>query len=183
MEDLVGELKMNIFERIRREIEEKTKLQKELENSTNILENKLKVANEFLTNRQKTSTLIINENTILEHSRDRLDREIYHMSSEITLLKKRIQGMKNELFTRDNETQKLNYEIYRDESDVTFLQDETRRLNKKVIDLQEEKKCVRTAIVLLKKQTDLLKEKVMKEEYKNQEFITDVSTLIKRGKI
>ena len=87
------------------------------------------------------------------------------------------------MFEKDRESRQIKYLTFREESDVTFLQEETRRIGKQVIDLQNDKKNLMTAIVLLKKQTDLFKEKIIKEDSKSKEFISELSVLLGRGKV
>ena len=105
------------------------------------------------------------------------------MNMEIPMTRKRIEEMKSEMFEKDRESRQIKYLTFREESDVTFLQEETRRIGKQVIDLQNDKKNLMTAIVLLKKQTDLFKEKIIKEDSKSKEFISELSVLLGRGKV
>ena len=76
----------------------------------------------------------------------------------------------------------MGYRSY-NESEVIYLQEENRRVGKQVIDLQNEKKSMMTAIVMLKKQSDILKEIVIREHGKSKDFIAEVNTLLHRGKV
>ena len=119
----------------------------------------------------------------MEYYNDRVSRENFHMDMELPMIKKRVEVMKNEMFEKDRESRQMKYQIYRAESEVVYLQEETRRMGKKVIDMQEEKKNLMTAIVLMKKQTDMMKERVIREDGKTKGLISDVSILLSRGKV
>jgi chromosome segregation ATPase len=179
----VTELKVSVFDRITREIGEKTKLKKELENNVNILNNRYKLSTDRLSDFKNSNTNVYNNTTKMEYYNDRVSRENFHMDMELPMIKKRIETMKNEMFDKDRESRQMKYQIYRAESEVVYLQEETRRMGKKVIDMQEEKKNLMTAIVLMKKQTDMMKERVIREDGKTKGLISDVSILLSRGKV
>jgi chromosome segregation ATPase len=183
MENVVTELKTNVFDRINREVTEKSKFKDEMENNVNILSTRLKVSQHRLGNFKHSNTNTLHDTTKLEYYSERILRENSHMDMELIMLKKRIEEMKNEIFEKDRESKQLKYQIYRDESEVAFLQEENRRVGKQVVDLHSEKKNMMTAIVLMKKQNDLLKSKVIKEDGKSKEFIAEVSALLNRGKV
>lgn len=183
MEHVVSELKSNVFDRMNREIAEKTKIRDELENNVNLLSTRMKVSHHRLNNFKHTNTSTQHDTTKLEYYSERVTRENSHMSMEMAMLKKRIEEMKNEIFDKDRESKQLKYQIYRNESEVTYLQEENRRVGKLVVDLHNEKKNMMTAIVLMKKQNDQLKNNVVKEDGKSKGFIKEVSTLLNRGKV
>lgn len=183
MEDVVTELKTSVFDKIARMICDKSRLKEELEQSNNILEHRLKISQERLNNYKKFNYNTTNDTTKFEYHNERVLRENSHMEMEIPLTKKRIDDMKHEIYEKDAESKNLKYQIYRFESEVAFLQEENRRVGKNVVDLQNEKKNIMAALVIMKKQTDSLKERVLKEDNKSKGFINDVSTLLHRGKV
>ena len=183
MEDIVVELKSSVFDRLTRVMADKTKLKDEIESSNDVLTNRLKISQERLDNYKKFNYNTSNDTTKFEYLNERIVRENSHMEMEISMTKKRIADMKNEVFEKDRESKQLKYQTYRHESEVIYLQEETRRVGKQVIDLQNEKKSMMTAIVMLKKQSDILKEKVIKEHGKSKDFIAEVNALLHRGKV
>jgi chromosome segregation ATPase len=183
MEHVVSELKNNVFDRMNREIADKTKIRDDLENNVNLLSTRMKVSQHRLNNFKHSNTSTQHDTTKLEYYSERVTRENSHMSMEMAMLKKRIEEMRNEIFDKDRESKQLKYQIYRNESEVAYLQEENRRVGKLVVDLHNEKKNMMTAIVLMKKQNDQLKNNVVKEDGKSKGFIAEVSTLLNRGKV
>lgn len=182
MEDLVRELKSSIFGKMAQEISEKTQQHYELEHNVDVLNHRLQIFQQKLNNYKEYNTTTLNDTTKLEYYSERVNRENSHMDMEISMTKKRIEDMKTEIFEKDKETRQIKYEIMNLEAEVSYLQQETRRMNKEVIDIQNEKKNLKSAIIFVKKRNDELKEKVIKKDYVNKEFISEVNTLLKRGK-
>lgn len=170
------------MDQIARELEEKMKFNAELESSVISLSNKFKYCKDNLEQSKAISAELSNDNCKLHHFNDRLKREVKSMENEIPMIRKRIVDMKKEIFNLDKSTKDLRYNIYREDSEVVFLKEESLRLTDKVNNLHNEKKNLRTAIVLMKKQNDHLKEKVIKKDAKTLDFKNDISLLIERGK-
>ena len=182
MEDLVRELKVSVFGKLAQEMSEKSQIQLELENDIDILTHRLQLYQQKLQNFKEYNTNTINDTTKLEYYSERVHRENSHMDREIAMTKKRIEDMKKETFEKDRETRQLRYDILREESETSYLQQETRRMNREVLETQNEKKNIKAAILFVKKRNDDLKEKVMKKDFVSKEFISDVNTLVRRGK-
>jgi hypothetical protein len=62
------------------------------------------------------------------------------------------------------------------------MQEKIKKLNKDISEYQNTRKNMQTAIIILKKQTDRLREKVIKEDRKSKEFLFEISTLIENNK-
>jgi len=152
-------------------------------NNIEILTSKLKMKNEQLASYKALNRTGGSENIKLEHFNERVTREANHMEMELPMLKKRVFDMKQEIFEKDSESRNMKFDIYKDESEVAFLKEETQRLSKAVLQLQEDKKNMRAAVVLFKKQSDMLKEKVIKEDGRSKDFIGEVSTLLERHRV
>ena len=182
MEDLVKELKTSVFNKMTQEIAEKTQQYSDLEHNVDILNNRLQLFQQKLQGYKEYNTCTLNDTTKLEYYSERVNRENTHMDMEISMTKKRIEDMKTETFEKDRETRQIKYEILNLEADISYLQQETRRMNREVIEMQNEKKNLKAALIFVKKRSDELKEKVIKKDFVNKEFISDVNTLLKRGK-
>jgi len=182
-ESLVSKLKIEVCDKLERDIMEKKKFKEDLENNVNILSNRLNLTNSRLSSCRSGNSETLQETTKLEFYSDRLGRENYHMDMEIPITRKRVENMKSEVFEKDRETRQLKYEIMREESEVNFLQEETKRLSKRVLELQNEKKNLISTVVMMKKHTDKLKERVIKEDSKNKTFVSEVSSLLHRSKV
>jgi len=182
MENLVGELKYGILDNINHKKETCNFQKQEIESNVNILSNRLKMKSNQLTSSRTNRTTNTNDVIKMEQMTERVIGESKHMNIEIEMTKNRIHEMKNEIFARDAETNSMQHEIMKGDSDVQFLKEETRRLNKMITQMLEDKKNMRTAVLLMKKQNDALKEKVIKAEHTNKDFLVQVSNLIQRNK-
>lgn len=183
MEEVITDLKINVVDKTSQQLQEKTKLKIDLERRVDILNSKLKFLSDQLNSYKISNTNTIQDNTKLEHLNERVSIEISHIKMELSLLRQRVDSMKQEIFDRDRETTKLKHEIYSTESEVDQMREETRIMSKSVIQMQKDKQNMRAAVVLLKKQVDMIRERVIKEDCKSKDFIREVSTLLERGKL
>lgn len=182
MEKVVGQLKNDVFDKISCEIKEKNNLINNLENNIEFLENNLKNKMQqfiYLADKNKKTS---HDNTKIEVMNERLDKEQSYMNLEIPMLKEKINNMKNEIFAKDSETTKLKNMISKQDSVANWIKDETRKNEKNNNELKNDKMNLRAQIVMLKKNNDFLKQKIIKQDAECKTFVTDVSALLDREK-
>ena len=182
MKSLVGELRTSVMDNLSKNIGSKTTLNKNLEINLNALCNRSRMSRKSLDQSINNIVNLQTQNSKLEFFTDRIEKENFCIKKEIYLLKKQIENTRSEIYDRLKETQNILYCIHTEESDLFYLQEEKKRIMKKLIENDFEKKNMKAMIINLKKSNDKLKEKVVSENKKNREFVNDVSVLLQRGK-
>jgi len=89
MECLIGELKVNVVDNMQNEITRLNKVKSELENSVDMLTNRLKIKNEQLTGISSINSVIAKENNLTEQTNERVESEMKHMSIALPMTKKK----------------------------------------------------------------------------------------------
>ena len=180
MSSIVYDIQNNIINPIEEEIRKKENLKEKYFENIVTLENVLKINSD---NFKKIKSNILeknNENLQMKHLIERVYLENLHMKKENKVYREQISEMKTEIYLRDSETNEMNTEIAKLQSEVNFFKLENQKFKKKIEDIQECKKTMRTNLVLLKKENNLKKEKVDKQEQRNKRFVEGAALMAKR---
>jgi len=180
---MVYDLQYNIIHSVEEEIRRKEELLEKILDNISTLENVKKIYLENLETSKPSVMNIKKENFQMKHLNERLSLESIHMMKEQILIREEIRDMKKEIFLRDTETTQKNSEIPKLQAEIEFYKCEILRIGKRNSEISEIKKNIRTNIVLFKKENDIIKEKVAREEQKNKRFLAGISMMIERNKI
>ena len=180
MSSIVHEIQNNIINPIEEEIRKKENLKEKYFENIATLENILKINSE---NFKKIKSNILEknkDNLQMKHLIERVCLENLHMTKENRAYREEISEMKTEIYLRDSETNEMNTEITKLISEINFFKLENQKFKKKIEDIQECKKSMRTNLVLLKKENNLQKEKVDRQEQRNKRFLEGAALMAKR---
>lgn len=91
---LIEDLKSNVYEKIMKEKEEKTKRHHELEMNVKTLELKLKLSKEELDHYHTNEIITVNGTSKIEYQNHRVKRELDFMNKEIPFLNENVNDVK-----------------------------------------------------------------------------------------
>jgi len=181
LEGLICEIKSRGFDRTKQDILEKVKLKKELENHVDILKKKKNTIGQQNKNFSNNLSKLTNETKSYGMLKERISKEVYYQNIEVPQMMKDIEDLKKELFFKKNSTTGINSEVLQLEKNNNLCKDEISKMNKEITDLQKEKENAKNSILLLKRHILIMKEKILTEDSKSREFLSNVSTMLDKG--
>jgi hypothetical protein len=118
------------------------------------------------------------ENNQLLNEYERYKQENFYINIEKVFLKKKINDKKMEINDIKSNIRNNHYKTFKDMADSLVNKNHT-RINKNNIDqLIEEKKCLKTAIIIMNKKINNLKKDLAMKVFKDEVFIEDFGRLI-----
>lgn len=136
LEFYINEIKLRGFEKVRREVEHKQRVIKQLQVEVDSLQKKVNFINSQKKHYGTKNSKFQCEMNMYKEISERCSRDIYFMYKEMPSIKSEIEEMNVEYGNRLKETKMIYTLINEEERDINSIKHEIRKLNKKKSDIE-----------------------------------------------
>lgn len=170
LESIICDVKSNAFEKVRQDIESKSKEKGLLLKNIELLKSSLKLHHNEGKVSNKTTFGLINENKQLKAVEQRVNVETM-VYSELENVKNEISKLKYDYENMMEENRIYRNEMLEDENLLNLAKVEIQRMNKQISETRKEKEADKASILQLKRHIKLMKEKVESIGNKNKDIL------------
>lgn len=154
----------------------------ELVKSVNDIKNEIGKCNDEQEKIEQNVTEIQNESSQIQMEVERAKTENFHNQIEIVYLKKKIEEIQKEIENVNKETRDIKYMQYKLMSEKNSNQGGLKKDSFKIEALINDKKNLSTAIVIMNKKLNKLKQEMAVHVYKGELFINEFGKFVQREK-
>lgn len=173
MEAVIFEVKNNCFDKIRNEVEEKTKEKQAVETNIQLLKNKIKLAREQEKQTFKKTNSLVQSTKQYQALETRMTHEMC-TNMDLNDLRVEVSRLKFEYENKMEENRQLRNETLLEEKNINLAKEEFQKTNKAMSDTIKEKDNFKLSINQLFKHIKLMREKIENLEDKNRELVSKV---------
>lgn len=170
LEEIISEVKNNAFDRIKIEIEEKTKEKNQIMKNIDLIKSHLKLNHMENKNSMKSQFSLVTQNKQLKAVETRLNNE-HFVGSELDEIKNDISKYKYDYERIMEENRYLRTEMLNDDKSTNLIKEDIKKLNKMNSDAIKERDNIKSNILQLQKHIILMKEKVSTIDIKNKDLL------------
>lgn len=176
LENMIKEVKSNAFDKIKEEIENKTKEKNFLLKEIELLKNNIKLHGQEEKLSIKTTFNHIHEHNQLKAIENRVQNE---QSNGLGLeeTKNDISKMKFEYENLNEESRILRNDMLFEEKSINLIKDDITKCNKMVTDCNREKESMKVGMLQLKRHVKLMKDKIKAIDDKNKNILMQFYSL------
>lgn len=169
-ENIIKEIKSNIFKKIEEEIDEKKKLKNVLLNNIEIYKNRIKVILNQDKSTFKNMYNQINHSTKLENIQNRINHEKF-INFGLNECKTELAYLKNSYEEVIEETRQIRNVIMNEDKEFECIKEEIQKLNGVLSLYKKEKENLKNGVAQLKSHIRLVKDKIKVIDDKNKELL------------
>ena len=178
IDTMIDDIRFNVIEKRQKEKNDLILNINKLEENIQILTENLNIMKNEQLNINLNIKEIEKENNQLLNEYERYKQENFYINIEKVFLKKKINDKKMEINDIKSNIRSNHYKTFKDMADSLVNKNHT-RINKNNIDqLIEEKKCLKTAIIIMNKKINNIKKDLAMKVFKDEVFIEDFGRLI-----
>ena len=181
MENLIGIIKNNAYEKQKRELEERVRYKNELENNVEILSSYLKMNRVQKKNFNNLMKTIDKEKERISEKSYKVQEEQHFFNRELPYLRGVTNKMQNEITKTNEETKNIKNQMLEIDRDIMALNDGIKQYNKMNSNLLSDNEKLKSSVSLLKKHIKLTNEKVNLLDKNSEEFFTRLTFLAKQS--
>ena len=181
MENLIGIIKNNAYEKQKRELEERVRYKNELENNVEILSSYLKMNRVQKKNFNNLMKTIDKEKERISEKSYKVQEEQHFFNRELPYLRGITNKMQNEITKTNEETKNIKNQMLEIDRDIMALNDGIKQFNKMNSNLLSDNEKLKSSVSLLKKHIKLTNEKVNLLDKNSEEFFTRLTFLAKQS--
>ena len=181
MENLIGIIKNNAYEKQKRELEERVRYKNELENNVEILSSYLKMNRVQKKNFNNLMKTIDKEKERISEKSYKVQEEQHFFNRELPYLRGITNKMQNEITKTNEETKNIKNQMLEIDRDIMALNDGIKQYNKMNSNLLSDNEKLKSSVSLLKKHIKLTNEKVNLLDKNSEEFFTRLTFLAKQS--
>eukprot|EP00340_Litonotus_pictus_P006376 CAMPEP_0170519440 /NCGR_PEP_ID=MMETSP0209-20121228/4856_1 /TAXON_ID=665100 ORGANISM="Litonotus pictus, Strain P1" /NCGR_SAMPLE_ID=MMETSP0209 /ASSEMBLY_ACC=CAM_ASM_000301 /LENGTH=250 /DNA_ID=CAMNT_0010805321 /DNA_START=161 /DNA_END=913 /DNA_ORIENTATION=- len=176
LETVIFEVKHNCFDRLKGEIDIKTKHKNALEKNIELIKSKIKLSREDEKLSFKSTHNLVQSTKHYQAVENRMSHEMM-INTDLDDLKVEVSRLKFEYESKMEENRLLRNEVLLEEKNTNLAKEEYQKTNKAMSDSIKEKDSFKFSITQLKKHIRLMKEKVSVIEEKNKDIVAKVYQL------
>ena len=181
MENLIGIIKNNAYEKQKREYEERLRYKNELENNVEILSSYIKMNRVQKKNFSNLMKTIDKEKERISEKSYKVQEEQHFFNRELPYLRGVTNKMQNEITKTNEETKNIKNQMLEIDRDIMALNDGIKQYNKMNSNLLSDNEKLKSSVNLLKKHIKLTNEKVFLLDKNSEEFFTRLTFLAKQS--
>ena len=181
MENLIGIIKNNAYEKQKREYEERLRYKNELENNVEILSSYIKMNRVQKKNFSNLMKTIDKEKERISEKSYKVQEEQHFFNRELPYLRGVTNKMQNEITKTNEETKNIKNQMLEIDRDIMALNDGIKQYNKMNSNLLSDNEKLKSSVSLLKKHIKLTNEKVFLLDKNSEEFFTRLTFLAKQS--
>ena len=181
MENLIGIIKNNAYEKQKRELEERVRYKNELENNVEILSSYIKMNRVQKKNFSNLMKTIDKEKERISEKSYKVQEEQHFFNRELPYLRGITNKMQNEITKTNEETKNIKNQMLEIDRDIMALNDGIKQYNKMNSNLLSDNEKLKSSVSLLKKHIKLTNEKVNLLDKNSEEFFTRLTFLAKQS--
>ena len=181
MENLIGIIKNNAYEKQKRELEERLRYKNELENNVELLSSYIKMNRYQKKNFGNLMKSIEKEKMRISEKSDKVQEEQIYFNRELPYLRGVTNKMQNEITKTNEETKNIKNQMLEIDRDIMALNDGIKQYNKMNSNLLSDNEKIKSSVNLLKKHIKLTKEKIEILDKNSEEFFMKLTFLAKQS--
>ena len=181
MENLIGIIKNNAYEKQKRELEERLRYKNELENNVELLSSYIKMNRYQKKNFNNLMKSIEKEKMRISEKSDKVQEEQLLFNRELPYLRGINNKMEYEIGKKNEETKNIKNKILEIERNIMELNDEIKQYHKINSNLLSDNEKIKSSVNLLKKHIKLTKEKIEVLDKNSEEFFMTLTFLAKQS--
>ena len=181
MENLIGIIKNNAYEKQKRELEERLRYKNELENNVELLSSYIKMNRYQKKNFNNLMKSIEKEKMRISEKSDKVQEEQLLFNRELPYLRGINNKMEYEIGKKNEETKNIKNKMLEIERNIMELNDEIKQYNKINSNLLSDNEKIKSSVNLLKKHIKLTKEKIEVLDKNSEEFFMTSTFLAKQS--